>query len=155
MHDILIPIYWLLDLLIVWKWWHDNPFYTPHLITKITFFEHVYGSNCFTNKVQLAFTICSKACVIINKYRITNLKEDKLNLFSTWNVLVVLLLWILTLKMQNFLNGIIHFPNWNCPLSYLGMSRWEFEEQYRSWSDCTNLQVGLGLYFWQLSVLAV
>ena len=36
----------------------------------------------------------------------------------------------LTLTMPNFLNGIIH-------------------QQYRAWSDCTDVQAGLALHWWQ------
>ena len=62
---------------------------------------------------------------------------------------------VLTFNLLNFLNGIIH-------LSFLELSIIIFREikkrtwscsivsqQYRAWSDCTDMQDGLTLYWWQ------
>ena len=57
----------------------------------------------------------------------------------------------LTLNLLNFLNEIFHF--WNCPLSFLGKSRWKPESwsanNIGAWSDCRDVKAGLALYWWQ------
>ena len=60
--------------------------------------------------------------------------------------------YLLTLNLPNFLNGIIIFHFWNCPLSFMGYQDENLKlvsQQYRAWSDCTDVQAGLAQYWWQ------
>jgi hypothetical protein len=56
---------------------------------------------------------------------------------------------LFTLTLLNFLNGLVELPFWNCPLSILGISRWNFKVKSasgsRAWSDSTNVKTGLAL----------
>ena len=58
---------------------------------------------------------------------------------------------ILTLNLPNFLNGLVHFPILNCPLSFLGYQDENLKmvsHRYRAWSECTDVQAGLAVYWW-------
>jgi hypothetical protein len=54
---------------------------------------------------------------------------------------------LLTLNMLNILNELVQLP-------FLGLFIINFEylkfvsQQYRAWSDCTDVQAGLALYWW-------
>ena len=60
---------------------------------------------------------------------------------------------ILTLNLLKFLIGIIHLQFSDQSIMIFRdtkMRIWKFViQQYRAWSDCTALQTGLALYWWQ------
>ena len=70
---------------------------------------------------------------------------------------VLLYFALLTLTMPNFLNGIIRRPF--LPLSIIIFEGYQDEnlkmvsQQYRAWSDCTAVQAGLALYWWQRLII--
>ena len=54
--------------------------------------------------------------------------------------------------MPNFLNVINHLQFLALSIIILGISWWKLEvgqPKYRAWSDCTEVQAGLALYWWQ------
>ena len=61
-------------------------------------------------------------------------------------------LFMLTLFLMNFLNGVIHVPYLELSIIILRdikVRTWKLvSQQYRAWSDCMDLQAGLALY-WQ------
>ena len=49
----------------------------------------------------------------------------------------------------------IKFPKWTCPPKIFGAAHYQFVEiklasqKCRAWSDCTDVQAGLALHWWQ------
>ena len=58
---------------------------------------------------------------------------DKTIILAVYRVLLeTFYRWNFTWNLLNFLNGIIHISFFNCPFSFSGMSRWEFEVGWRT-----------------------
>ena len=59
----------------------------------------------------------------------------------------------LTLTLPNFLYGIIHLPFLELSIIIfrdVKIKTWKLViQQYRGWSDCTEVQAGMALYWWQ------
>ena len=74
-------------------------------------------------------------------------------ILNLMNFLTLNLMNFLTLNLMNFLNGIIHLPFLELSVIIIWDIKnrtWKMvSQQYRAWSNCTDVQAGLALYWWQ------
>ena len=122
-----------------------------HIVVYFVHFESVW-SNVHQRKNNNIFTGFNVFSKVLNvRFGQVSQIFDLLLLTTSLLIVVMTLLiqeeWIwrqttikhhnlkLTLNLLNFLNGLIHLHFWNCPLTILGISGWEFDvgqQQYRA-----------------------